>query len=227
MVGWVATKFARDHFPQRAAPMTSTTSRPDNTHEQLRQQWLAAANDAFERMFATPEQNQLVTFSQRETRACLLGNELAAWLLERHVTGDAQVRPADEQPPCCPKCGQSAQRVKPPNGRLPRRQLTTQAGTVEWPREQWRCATCRVAFFPSGPAVATGHGGLQPEPAPEDRARRAPAGGSRRRKPGDRVRPGAAADVRAVVRRGTEEPAGTITDVRRTGVEPRIGYRDW
>src|SRR5262245_14072262 len=163
-------KFACDRFPQRDPPMTSTTPRPDETQEQLRQQGRAAANDALERMFAAPEQDQLVTFSQRETRACLLGNELAAWLLERHVTSDARVRPADEHAPCCPTCGRPAQRVKPPNGRLPRRQLTTQAGTVEWPREQWRCATCRVAFFPSRPASATGHGGLQPQPAPEDRA---------------------------------------------------------
>lgn len=150
--------------------MTSPTPRPDTSQEHLRQQWLAAANDAFERMFAVPEQDHLVTFTQREARACLLGNELAAWLLERHVTSDAQIRPAEEQPPGCPKCGRPAQRVKPPNGRLPRRQLTTQAGTVEWQREQWRCATCRVAFFPSGPAVATGHRGLQPQLTPENRA---------------------------------------------------------
>jgi hypothetical protein len=150
--------------------MASKTPRPNPTREQLRQQWLAAANDAFERMFATAEQDHLVTFTQRETRACLLGNELAAWLLEQHVTGDAQVRPADETPPGCPKCGQPAQRVKAPHGRLPRRQLTTPVGTVEWQREQWRCTTCRVAFFPSGPTAATGHGGLQPPPAPEDRA---------------------------------------------------------
>jgi hypothetical protein len=140
--------------------MASIPPPPDDPREQLRQQWLNAANDVFEHLFANAEQNQLVTFTQREARACLLGKELAAWLLERHVTNDAQVQPADEQSPGCPKCGQPARRVPPPRGRLPRRQLTTLAGTVEWQREQWRCPTCRIAFFPSGPASPAGHGRL-------------------------------------------------------------------
>jgi hypothetical protein len=140
--------------------MTANTPPPTPDREQLRQQWLAAANDAFERMFGAAEQDHLVSFLQRETRACLLGNELAAWLLERHVSNDPDARPADVAPPPCPKCGRPARRRKPPAQRLPRRQLQTAAGTVEWRREQWWCATCRVAFFPSGPAPAIGHGGL-------------------------------------------------------------------
>ena len=141
--------------PKREPPMTPTTPSPGPDRELLRQQWLAAANDAFERMFAAGEQDQLVTFLQRESRACLLGNDLAAWLLERHVRGDAQACPADETPPNCPKCGRAASRRQPTDGRLPARQLQTSAGTVEWQREQWWCATCRVAFFPAGPASAT------------------------------------------------------------------------
>ena len=42
--------------------MTPTTPPPGDDREQLRQQWLAAANDAFERMFAAAEQDQLITF---------------------------------------------------------------------------------------------------------------------------------------------------------------------
>src|SRR5689334_9945165 len=133
---------------------------PGDDREQLRQQWLAAANDAFNRMFAAAEQDHLVTFTQRETRAVLLGDDLAAWLLERHVRGDSQARPTEASPPGCPKCGQPGQRRSPPDERGPRRQLQTRVGVVEWQREQWWCATCRVAFFPSGPAAATGHGGL-------------------------------------------------------------------
>src|SRR5262245_12674717 len=147
-------------FPWRDTPMLPTTPPPGPDREHLRQQWLAAANDAFERMFAEAEQDHLVTFLQRENRACLLGNELAAWLLERHVGSDPRAWPADQAPPGCPKCGRPARRRKPPSGRLPRRQLQTSAGTIEWQREQWWCATCRVAFFPSGPAPATGHGGV-------------------------------------------------------------------
>src|SRR5262245_62391415 len=110
--------------------MTPTTPPPSPDREQLRQQWLAAANDAFERSFATAQQDHLVTFLQRETRACLLGNELAAWLLERHVSSDPQACPTDQAPPGCPKWGRPARRRKPPSGRWPRRQLQTPAGTI-------------------------------------------------------------------------------------------------
>lgn len=146
--------------PERELPMTPTTPPPGSDREQLRQEFLAAANDVFDRMFAAGEQDQLVTFLQRESRACLLGNDLAAWLLERHLRGDAQVCPTDQTPPPCPKCGHAARRRQPPGGRLPARQLQTPAGTVQWQREQWWCATCRVAFFPSGRASAVGHRGL-------------------------------------------------------------------
>src|SRR5262249_35706479 len=89
VVAWVGATFAPDGFhPWRDPSMPPTTPPPSHDREQLRQQWLAAANDAFERMFAEAEQDYLVTFLQRETRACLLGDELAAWLLERHVSSD-------------------------------------------------------------------------------------------------------------------------------------------
>ena len=113
-------------------------------------------------MFAEAEQDHLVTFLQREGRACLLGDELAAWLLERHVSSDAHACPADQAPPGCPECGRPARRRKPPSGRLPRRQLQTPAGTIEWQREQWWCATCRVAFFPLDQRLHLGVEGYSP-----------------------------------------------------------------
>src|SRR5579872_1089112 len=117
------TKVAPDRFhPWRDTPMTPTTPSPSNDREQLRQQGLAAANDVFERMFAETEQDQLVTFLQREARACLLGDELTAWLLERHVSSDPHARPTDEAPPGCPRCGRAARRRQPPGKRWPRRQ---------------------------------------------------------------------------------------------------------
>ena len=45
--------------------------------EELRERWLLRSGQAFERMFAEANQDQLVTFTEREDMACLLGNELS------------------------------------------------------------------------------------------------------------------------------------------------------
>jgi hypothetical protein len=127
----------------------------------LRRSWLERAERAFEEMFDAGHQDALVTFTQRENLACALGKELSRWLLEQHVTADAQVRPVAESPPACPKCGRPGLRVPQRGEELPERQLTTAAGEVTLQREQWRCTTCRVAFFPSRPEVATGDGRVQ------------------------------------------------------------------
>src|SRR5207249_274774 len=72
--------------------------------EALREKWLLRAGQAFERMFGEANQDQLVTFTEREDMACLLGGELAAFLLEQHATADSQVHPSEKRPPSCPKC---------------------------------------------------------------------------------------------------------------------------
>ena len=54
---------------------------PRKDREALRERWLLRAGKAFERMFAEANQDQLVTFTEREDMACLLGQELAAFLL--------------------------------------------------------------------------------------------------------------------------------------------------
>jgi hypothetical protein len=140
--------------------MTSPNPLPPDRRAQLRRDWLAAAADAFDRMFADAEQGQLVTFDQREARACLLGLDLGAWLLERHAAADPQARPPEDTPPACPRCRRPALRVTAPGAPLPRRPLKTLAGEVELRREQWRCTACRVVFFPPGPPPAAGHRGL-------------------------------------------------------------------
>ena len=122
---------------------------PPPTRDQLRDQWLRHAAAAFDRMFADDQQDRLVTFDQREERAIDLGQDLAAWLLERHTAADPDVRPA--QTPACPHCGRPGQRVEPPDGALEERQLTTDTGEVGFGREKWRCTACRVVFFPPRP----------------------------------------------------------------------------
>jgi len=129
--------------------------------EALRERWLLRAGQAFERMFAEANQGQLVTFTEREDMACLLGKELAAFLLEEHAAADGQVRPSEKQPPCCPKCQKPAERVTKRSEKLPERELTTRAGEINLRRAQWRCQKCRVVFFSVRPQAAIGHGEIQ------------------------------------------------------------------
>lgn len=138
--------------------------------EALRERWLQRAGKAFERMFAEANQDQLVTFTEREDMACLLSKELAAFLLEEHAAADKQVRPSDKQAPSCPKCQKPGERVTPKDQALPERELTTRAGAVKRRREQWRCRKCRISFFPIRPQAAVGDGGIQSADCGERRA---------------------------------------------------------
>ena len=92
--------------------------------EELRERWLLRAGQAFERMFAEENQDQLVTFRQREDLAVTLSRELAAFLMEEHVAADVQVHHSDQRPPCCPRCEQPGQRVTSKQETLPERALT-------------------------------------------------------------------------------------------------------
>jgi hypothetical protein len=138
--------------------------------EALREQWLLRAGQAFERMFAEANQDQLVTFTEREDMACLLGKELAAFLLEEHAAADSQVRPSAKEPPCCPKCQQPGLPVPKGNEPLPERDLTTRAGEIKLQRQQWRCPKCRIVFFSVRPQAEVGDGTVQPAASGEGRA---------------------------------------------------------
>jgi hypothetical protein len=125
--------------------------------ERLKRQWLQQAEAAFELMFDADQQDRLVTFDQREARACSLTHELAAWLIEQHIAEDPAVRHTDVAAPACPRCSRPARRETPPEDPLPGRSLTCAAGEVTLRRERWYCPTCRAAFFPSGPQARLGH----------------------------------------------------------------------
>jgi len=140
--------------------------------EDLREQFLQHAGKAFERMFGEANQDGLVTFTEREDMACLLGEELAAFLLEKHAAADRQVRPSDKQPPCCRKCQQPGQRVA--KSQLQERELRTRAGEVRLRREQWRCKKCRILFFSVRPQAEIGDGALQSTDSGKDRPAREP-----------------------------------------------------
>src|SRR5437016_3040964 len=82
----------------------TTTPHPDSDRRSaLRTQWLQRAADAFDRMFGSDEQDLLVSFDQREQRACLLGDDLALWLLQQHLNEDSLAGPSLTQTPPCPK----------------------------------------------------------------------------------------------------------------------------
>lgn len=136
----------------------------------LRERWLQRAGKAFERMFGEANQEQLVTFTEREDMACLLGHELAAFLLEEHAAADRQVRPTDQQPPSCPKCKEPGERVTKRKEKLPERELTSRAGEIKLQREQWRCRKCRIVFFSARPQAEVGYGKIQSTAAPESGA---------------------------------------------------------
>lgn len=128
---------------------------------ELRERFMKRAAAAFERMFGKANQDQLVTFTQREDLACVLGEEMSAFLLEEHAAQDAEVRPAPAAA-CCPKCHQPGRRVTKRNEKLDERPLTTRVGPIALRREKWRCAKCRVVFFSAGPQAGAGHGRVQP-----------------------------------------------------------------
>jgi len=145
-------------------------SRTRQDRAKLRKEWLKRAEAAFERMFNEAPAEALITFTQREQCAVAISRELGNFLLEHHVAADSLVRPAEAVEARCPKCGQPGQRVTGAKAPLPERRLTTEVGEVALEREQWRCATCRVAFFPSGPEAERGHGGVQSTSASEGSA---------------------------------------------------------
>lgn len=118
------------------------------TLDHKRAQFLALAGTAFERMFGGDGQNGLVTFAEREERACAVTDELARWLMAEHVAQDRAAQ-ADEKHPC-PIC----QRPLPEEAARPTKQevreLMTRRGKIAYRRAAARCPHCRRIFFPPG-----------------------------------------------------------------------------
>jgi hypothetical protein len=136
--------------------MNEPVSCPEEPVATLRRQFLSHAAAAFDLMFHADHQTDLVTFEQREQRVHELSAELEAWLLQQHINADLLACPKQEAPVPCPHCGKPAQPVIRPERPLFHRTLTIQEGEVTLKRCQWRCTTCRVAFFPSGPQAGAG-----------------------------------------------------------------------
>src|SRR3989337_2752613 len=71
--------------------------------ERVWERFLVRAKAAFDDMFGQDGKNGLVTFTQREDRACELTDALARWLLEEHLGQDENKEPGVKVD--CPICG--------------------------------------------------------------------------------------------------------------------------
>jgi len=106
------------------------------------------AKTAFDQMFGCDGQNGLVTFAEREERACEVTDELARWLMAEHLAQDPAGKVAGGQN--CPICqrpvpAESAGSLQPQI-----RELMTRRGKIEYRRAVARCPQCRKVFFPPG-----------------------------------------------------------------------------
>ncbi len=134
--------------------------------EHLRREFAARAEAAFEQMFGADGQNGLVTFTEREDRACEVTDALARWLLEEHLALDEAADP--EVQVACPICAGPVRYDSPEQADLEVRECQTRRGKVEYERAARRCPRCRKVFFPPGRTAEGGHGRLQSSLAAKD-----------------------------------------------------------
>ena len=134
--------------------------------ERLRERFLVQAKASFEQMFGNDGKNGLVTFTERENRACEATDALARWLLQEHLGWDEAKEPGVQAD--CPICGGPVHHESVEEAALERRELYTRRGKIEYQRAARRCPRCRKIFFPAGRGVEAGDGRVQPAAAAED-----------------------------------------------------------
>jgi uncharacterized protein with PIN domain len=116
--------------------------------DRKRAEFLSRSGEAFDRMFGTDGQNGLVTFSQREDRACQVTDELTRWLMAEHIAVDPVGGTSEEA--ICPICGGPARYESAERAESEVREFQTRRGKVEYRRAAVRCRRCRRIFFPPG-----------------------------------------------------------------------------
>ena len=140
----------------------------DRSSKARRERWMERAEAAYRRMFEGNRAEELVTLTQREDVAVLIGKELAAFLLEEHVAMDQAAQPVEASTACCPKCGQPGTPTVEEEGEgeeLSERTVATRVGPIRVRRQRWRCGECRIIFFSAGRQARSGDGRLQPDRA--------------------------------------------------------------
>ncbi len=111
-----------------------------------REEFLREAGRTFDQMLGSDGQNGLVTFEQREDRACELGDALTRLLLEEHLEADDLADPGAVVD--CPICNRPVHCDSPEKAEMENRELRTRRGKVEYERAARRCKHCRRVFFP-------------------------------------------------------------------------------
>lgn len=113
-----------------------------------RRDFLEEAGKAFDQMLGSDGHNGLVTFEQREDRACELGDALTCRLLEEHLAADETGDPGEQVD--CPFCGRRVHCEAPKEVEMEKRRVRTRRGAVDFERAARRCSPCRRVFFPRG-----------------------------------------------------------------------------
>lgn len=131
----------------------------------LEEEFLREAHKSFNAMFFEGTFDKLVTFTQREERACEAVDKLWQWMMEKHIGMDERLD-RSQLKGLCPKCGKMGRPRKGKEGQgLEDREVVGRRGEVEFDRAGYECPSCRIVFFPSGPAPGVGHRGIQSEGA--------------------------------------------------------------
>jgi hypothetical protein len=115
----------------------------------LRGEFTKMAGEAFDAMFDSDQQEQLITLTQREDRVLQKGAELQEWLLARHLARDPSGQPEPSEAVPCRTCGRPGVPDKT-DTKPARRRVRTRAGPQELKRLKYRCPKCRRVFFPPG-----------------------------------------------------------------------------
>ena len=124
-----------------------TAKQVDERVGRKRTEFIARAAGAFDRMFGTDGQNGLVSFAERESRACEVGDELTRWLMAEHVALDPTGGASVERD--CPICGGPVRYESGGQAELELREFQTRRGKIEYRRAAARCPRCRKIFFPA------------------------------------------------------------------------------
>jgi len=119
----------------------------DQVLAEMKAEYLAEASAAFDRMMRE-DPEQMLTFSQIERRAVEVSRELGAKFVQRRLK-----LKEDAERVNCPRCGRAASACA---GEAEVRSLQSLTGPVEFERRKYRCARCRIRFFPHGRRAGPG-----------------------------------------------------------------------
>jgi len=123
--------------------------------QQKEAQFLRKAKAMFNAMFDPDRQEELITFTQRETEVLKLGRALEAWLLDEHLAADPLGDPALGATQRCPRCRATGMPDEDDREPVPR-SLRSCVGRHELKRRKYRCPSCETVFFPLGRPLRSG-----------------------------------------------------------------------